>query len=77
MNSSPIGNYLGRYGFSIPIDRDVLKLVDDALSKPGAFYSFGRLVVWSFGRLVVWAFGRLGVIILIPAARLIVVAYSG
>ena len=59
--SPGIGDYLFRYGFVIPIDRDIERMVNDAIVRPGSYY----------------AYGRLGVIILIPASRRIVYAYRG
>jgi hypothetical protein len=59
--SPGIGDYMFRYGFVIPLDRDVERMVNDAIFRPGSYY----------------AHGRIGMIILIPAARRIVYAYRG
>lgn len=59
--SPGIGDYLFRYGFWIPIDEDVERMVNGALFQPGSYY----------------AYGRIGMIILVPAARRIVYAYPG
>lgn len=59
--SPGIGDYMGRYGFAIPFDADVERLVNDAIFKPGSYY----------------AYGRIGLIILIPAVQRVVFVYSG
>ena len=56
-----VAAYMARYGFCIPFDREVEALADEALARPGSFY----------------AFGRIGMLLLIPAKRRIVYAYSG
>ena len=56
-----IAAYMARYGFCIPFDRELEALADEALARPGSFY----------------AFGRIGMLLLIPAERRIVYAYSG
>ena len=56
-----IANYLGKYGFGIDIDPSIVALVDDAISKPGSFYSYGRV----------------GLVIIIPKAKRALVAYAG
>jgi len=56
-----ISGYMGEYGFDIPFDSDVEKMVNDALFSRGAYY----------------AFGRIGILILIPAQQRIVYVYNG
>jgi len=59
--SSPIRDYLGRYGFAIPVRSDVEHLTNGALLNAGSFY----------------ARGRTGVIILVPSQKRIIYAYRG
>jgi hypothetical protein len=59
--SPGMGDYMFAYGFWIPIDKDVERMVNDALFRPGSYY----------------AYGRIGMIVLIPAARRIVYTYKG
>lgn len=56
-----ITEYLEKYGFSIPVEKAILELVDEAISRPGSFYSYGRL----------------GLVVVIPAQRKAVYAYAG
>ena len=56
-----ISEYLDRYGFGIEVDPAVQALVDGAISKPGSFYSYGRL----------------GVVIVIPEVKRVIYAYAG
>jgi hypothetical protein len=56
-----ISDYLNRYGFGIDVDPTVEALVDHAISKPGSFYSYGRI----------------GVVIVIPRAKRSIFAYAG
>jgi len=56
-----IAGYMGRYGFSIPFDSDVERMVNQAVFSDGAYY----------------AYGRTGVLIIIPAQGRIVYVYSG
>jgi len=56
-----ISGYMGAYGFPISFDRDVEKMVNEALFSPGAYY----------------AFGRIGILIVIPARERIVYVYNG
>jgi hypothetical protein len=56
-----ISEYLNQYGFGIDVDPAVEALVDEAISKPGSFYSYGRL----------------GVVIVIPGVKRVIFAYAG
>ncbi len=56
-----IAGYMGNYGFGIPFDPEVERMVNAALREPGSFY----------------AFGRIGILILIPARDRIVYVYNG
>ncbi|MGJ4940438.1 hypothetical protein ACQR1W_07685 [Bradyrhizobium sp. HKCCYLS1011] len=56
-----ISDYLNQYGFGIDVESAVEALIDDALSKPGSFYSYGRL----------------GVVIVIPGVERVIFAYAG
>ena len=56
-----VAGYMDNYGFGIPFDPEVEKIVNAALREPGSFY----------------AFGRIGMLILIPARDLIVYVYNG
>ncbi|MBR0691697.1 hypothetical protein [Bradyrhizobium lablabi] len=56
-----LSGYLNRFGFGIEVDPAVEALVDNAISKPGSFYSHGRL----------------GVVIVIPRAKRAIYAYAG
>lgn len=56
-----INHYMGAYGFHIKINPAVEKMVNDAITKSGSYY----------------AYGRSGVIIIIPEQRKIVYAYNG
>ena len=56
-----MSNYLDKYGFGILVDPSVESLVDDAISKPGSFYSHGRT----------------GLVIVIPKAKRVIFAYAG
>ncbi len=60
--SSPLRDYLDRYGFAIPVRSDVEHLANDALLNPGNFYAHGRAG---------------GVIILIPSEKRMIYAYRG
>jgi hypothetical protein len=55
-----ISGYMGTYGFPIPFDADVEKMVNEALFSPGAYYVFGRI----------------GMLIVIPARERIVYVYN-
>lgn len=57
-----IASFIFRYGFSIEIDEDIEKFVNDALMNKGSYYGYN---------------GVGGLIILIPAGRRIVFAYAG
>jgi hypothetical protein len=59
--SPGIGDYLNKYGFPIPIDASIEAMINDAISKSGGYY----------------AYGRIGMILLIPRVRRIVYAYNG
>jgi len=56
-----ISEYLDRYGFGIDVDPAVEALVDNAISRPGSFYSCGSR----------------GVIIVIPEVKRVIYAYAG
>jgi hypothetical protein len=56
-----ISSYLDRYGFGIHVDPLVETLVDDAISRPGSFYSHGRT----------------GMVIVMPRAKRAIFAYAG
>jgi hypothetical protein len=56
-----IDDYLDQYGFGIAVDPSVKSLVDDAISKPGSFYSYGRT----------------GIVIVIPDFKRAIFAYAG
>ncbi|WP_407159831.1 hypothetical protein [Bradyrhizobium sp. STM 3557] len=56
-----ISSYLDKYGFGIVVDPSVESLVNDAVSKPGSFYSHGRT----------------GLVIVIPKAKRVIFAYAG
>jgi hypothetical protein len=56
-----ISDCLNQYGFGIEIDPTIEALVDDAISKPGSFYSYGRN----------------GLVIVIPRVKRAVFAYAG
>jgi hypothetical protein len=56
-----LSDYLNQYGFGIEVDPSIKALVDDAISKPGSFYSYGRI----------------GVVIVIPKAKRAIFAYAG
>jgi len=56
-----LSQYLDQYGFGIEVDPTVHALVDDAISKSGSFYSYGRI----------------GVVIVVPSARRVIFAYAG
>lgn len=56
-----INDYFNRYGFSIDIDDDVQKQIDQIISMPGNYY----------------AYGRIGIIIISPKSRVVVFAYNG
>jgi hypothetical protein len=59
--SPGIGDYTFPYDVCIPFDRDIERMVNQAIFVPGSYY----------------AHGRAGVLILIPKARRIVYAYNG
>jgi hypothetical protein len=59
--SPGIGDYMFFYGFEIPLDLGVERMVNEAIFTSGGYY----------------AYGRIGMIILIPAAQRIVYAYNG
>lgn len=54
-------NYMNAYGFGIRISPEIKKLTDDAITKSGNYY----------------AYGRIGIIIVIPAEKRVVYAYNG
>lgn len=56
-----LSDYLDQFGFGIKVDPSVEALVDDAISKPGSFYSRGRT----------------GVVIVIPKVKRAAFAYAG
>jgi hypothetical protein len=56
-----LSDYLNKYGFGIRVDPFVEALVDDAISKPGSFYSYGRT----------------GLVVVIPKAKRAIFAYAG
>jgi hypothetical protein len=64
-NETPMGNtissYLNQFGFGIEIDPSVKATVDDAISKPGSFFCYGRN----------------GLLIVIPQAKRAIFAYAG
>lgn len=57
-----IQNYLYRYGFYIPIDKEIINEVNQTISKPGSYLSYCQ--------------GG-GVIIVMPKIQKIIFAYSG
>jgi hypothetical protein len=59
--SPSIANYLGAYGFGIPIKSEIENMVNDAIRKPGNFYSYGRI----------------GVIIVVPSIQKVIYAWNG
>ncbi len=56
-----LSDYLNQFGFGIEVNPSVQALADDAISKPGSFYSNGRI----------------GVVIIIPRAKRAIFAYAG
>lgn len=56
-----IYNFLDRYGFGVSLDPEISKTINDAISKPGAFYTSDQH----------------GIVIVIPEKRSVVFAYSG
>jgi hypothetical protein len=56
-----IAHYLDKYGFGIPIDSHIEQIVNEAISKPGSFF----------------AYGRIGVLIVIPDMRKVIYVYNG
>jgi hypothetical protein len=64
-NETPLGKtistYLNQFGFGIEIDPPVKAPVDDAISKPGSFFSYGRY----------------GLVIVIPQAKRAIFAHAG
>jgi hypothetical protein len=64
-NETSLGNtisgYLNQFGFGIRIDQAIEAAVDDAISKPGSFYCFGRH----------------GLVIVIPQAKRAIFTYAG
>jgi hypothetical protein len=56
-----LSDYLNQFGFGIKVDPSVEALVDDAISKPGSFYSRGRTRV----------------VIVIPKVKRAAFAYAG
>lgn len=56
-----LANYLDKYGFGIAIDSAIEREINEAISRPGNYF----------------AYGRIGVLILIPDARKAVYAYNG
>lgn len=60
LETPKIGDYLGKWGYPVPLDSDIEAMVDNAISKPGSFY----------------AYGQMRLIILIPEQRRIVFAYA-
>jgi hypothetical protein len=60
-HGAKLSDYLNQYGFGIEVDPSVETLVNDAIAKPGSFYSFGRT----------------GLVVVIPTARRAIFAYAG
>jgi hypothetical protein len=56
-----ISDYLGTYGFSIDVDPEIERTVDNTISVPGSYFSFGRT----------------GVIIISPKEKIVIYAYAG
>jgi len=56
-----LDNFLSRYGFWIPVDPDVARLINEAVANPGSYY----------------ARGRAGTLIVIPAKRKAAYVYVG
>jgi hypothetical protein len=56
-----IEDYLNKYGFGIEIDKGIEVMVNESLSTPGNYYSYGRY----------------GLVIVIPKARRVVYTYAG
>jgi hypothetical protein len=60
-NVPGIANYLNRYGFGIPLDPAIERLVNEIVSSPGSFYGYGRT----------------GIVIVAPLRKRVVFAYAG
>jgi len=60
-NAPGIGDYMFIYGFVVPLDAEVERMVNEAIFDTGSYY----------------AYGRIGMVILIPQALRIVYAYNG
>jgi hypothetical protein len=56
-----ISDYLGTYGFSIYVDPEIERTIDNTISIPGSYFSFGRT----------------GVIIISPKEKIVIYAYAG
>jgi len=56
-----IANYLDTYGFSISIDPQIESEIDNAITKAGSYY----------------AYGRIGIIIVMPNNKKVIYAYAG
>lgn len=56
-----IANYLNQYGFGLPIESRIERDIDNAISRQGSFF----------------AYGRMGMLIVIPESHKVVFAYAG
>jgi hypothetical protein len=56
-----IDNYLNAYGFGIPVSSDIKRMVDNAITKPNSYYSYGRI----------------GVVIIAPDVKMVIYAFNG
>jgi len=54
-------HYMDAYGMAPAIDSDIKKLADDAITKTGSYY----------------AYGRIGIIIVIPDQKRVVYVFNG
>jgi hypothetical protein len=61
MSTPQLANYLNQYGFGVEIDADIEREINEALSKPGSYFTYGRI----------------GILIVIPDIRKVVYAYNG
>lgn len=57
-----INDFLDKYGFAIPVDSKLVAQVNDAISKPGSYYAYGR--------------GG-GLVIVIPQTKRVIFTYAG
>ncbi len=61
IDNPKISIFLDNYGFGIPIDKDIEANIDDGIRGNEGYYSYGRV----------------GVLIIFPAKKIVVFAYSG